>query len=475
MELTNVYYTEALEKLINNSSFKSFNDLKEASFLTENLIDRILSISEIIRATPKNSPIENDLKAEEDVIKKLMLKLKENVSKNAPSIRKVLKEIVQDPSKEPVEIAEALQIADMFSREFEIELVKTLPPKGIINIVNSCYLNSSIQALIGNDAFKNFLMNPVWFKALKQEAMALAANKGYNDLVARLPGFYIAWEYGKDFDDVADRITYSSDKNEQAFIEELYQDFARAKKIQQALQGFIIHLDASKDPSEMEDSAKAVRAALFATGIFGEDEREQQDAAAVLELVFKLMGFTNPFITYRSVPSEKIETRKAENLGLMPIPIIVNGKEPIYVQNLIDSLFTEKTINDPENAWYANEKFHPQYNERISIGFKAPERIALQLKRFEGNGRGQRKIQNDLLLPKDHILNLSKGIVAEPALYKVTGAIHHDGDIGGGHYRAFTLKGGEWYEADDRSIRKAKNIDKELATAYILLLEKISP
>lgn len=298
------------------------------------------------------------------------------------------------------------------------DLGLVVPMKGIKNIGNSCYINSTMQALLSNPAFKDLIMQPVW--------------PGVEDLEG-------------------------SNK------------YADAKRLQSAVQTFVSNLEASRNPNDMVSAASSLREAIYDMGIFRKESKgRQQDAAQLVELILSMVGFVNPYETIREAGPDT--GRSSEVLGVLPVPIKLRpDRKPVQMQSLIDSLFTTTNVFD-------NWKTYSQYKETVRLGSTPPDQVVLQLKRFRGDAYSRNKIDDDIMLPRDHILDLSKGFRdagPESARYKVTGAIHHGGDIGGGHYRAFTLKNGLWYEASDSVTAPAKNIEKELAGSYILILEKV--
>jgi len=131
------------------------------------------------------------------------------------------------------------------------------------------------------------------------------------------------------------------------------------------------------------------------------------------------------------------------------------------MQQLIDDVF-KRTLQE-------NWGDFPIYVERLSLGENPLDKLVIQFKRFTPAG----KIQDDILPPEDYILDFSAAF-GQQAFYRITGAIHHGGEAGGGHYRAVTEKSGRWYDVNDSVISKPGNLYNQLSQSYIFILERIA-
>lgn len=347
-------------------------------------------------------------------------------------------------------------------------------PKGITNIGNSCFLNSTMQVLIQNPIFREKIMDAGWvgFVKFKNEVKEQAFNKKYYKLCSELD--YFDWD---NLDDVnwenLGREDIKLNEEQQRFMQDKAKEYSQAKKLQLAVQNFVLALDASQRPKDMGDAAAKLRQAIYDTGVFGwERLNEEQDSSVLLELLMLWIGVANPFEITRTFSLVNEEIKESYPVGILQVPI----QEGMDVQNLLQDLFNTKNVNDPENAINIKGTYQSQWNETVRIGAEPPQQIPLQFKRFRNDGT---KIRDRLNLPHDHILDLSLGFerneAALPARYKVTGAIQHVGDsIAKGHYVAFTLKDEQWYRTsdDDVTLVNATDIDRMLAYSYILFLEK---
>ncbi|MBA2367631.1 MAG: ankyrin repeat domain-containing protein [Candidatus Protochlamydia sp.] len=348
-------------------------------------------------------------------------------------------------------------------------------PKGITNIGNSCYLNSTMQVLIEIPAFREKIMNAQWvgFIKFKNEVKEEALRKNYYKLSNELD--YIDWDNLEDVDlENLGREDIKLNEEQQLFMQNKVNEYSVAKKVQFALQNFVLSLDASLRPEDMSDSAAKLRQAIYDTGLFERDRlNEEQDASALIELLMFWLGVENPFEITRTFSLVNEELIESHPVGILQVPI----QPGMDAQNQLNDLFNTKNINDPENAITINGTLQSQWNETVRIGSEPPQQIVLQFKRFKNDGA---KIRDPINLPRDHIIDLSTGFersgTISQARYKVTGAIQHVGNsIAKGHYVAFILKNEQWYRTSDKDVTKvnATDIDQMLAYSYVLFLEKV--
>jgi len=282
--------------------------------------------------------------------------------------------------------------------------------KGIVNLGSTCYMNSVIQTVIASKSLKEKIMASKW-----QGIESKRLNP---------------------------------------------QETAAAENLKEKTQDFIRQLEQSRNPYCLEKAAEELRAAIFEAGVYGvEDIDRQQDAAQLLEFYLDLLGAQVPFEITKTAPGDRVV--ESEPLGLIQVPINGEKGKPKYVQNLLDELFTEKEVN-------GEFRDHSRYQETCRLRNDPPEQLFLHFKRFTLN----EKIQDKLLLPANHTLDLSKGYGGKQANYRVTGAIHHRGCQLSGHYKACMREDGKWITANDRFVSESENIDNLLAESYILVLER---
>lgn len=518
-----------IDSQVDNAAFDSIQDLQEVLAVHAEVKGRREMMEKILAYSSVDDTVKKEITDDLNELKEIEGKLQEKVKVNSELIKETLQEAVEKAKsgvKGGKEGKTALLTADKFVESFGRELsaglketskaemfvlmqavkkeTEALKPKGISNIGNSCYMNSSLQALLSVPNFKEKIMNQKWpaFGALKDEMASRAANKQKWGLIQEFQGYFKEWE-GLDPNDVSkvnsslDKILRGkNNKDEIELIRSAHKKYFILKRLQTSLQGFSQALDQSQSPSDMQKHAYALRQAIFDTGIYGSNIKKltgQHDAAQLIGMINETIGYKITYQTIRSVTDKGIKKVKNEPMGTLQIPILKKPRgdtTPIKFQDLCDNVFKTTHINDPDNALKVEgpgkkAEFFAEYEEKIQIGGPPPENLVLQLKRFEwfNPDLGGGKITDLVELPKDHIINMSSAFEnsgEKNVRYKVVAAVHHGGGLGGGHYTAYLDKGDgqakneDWQVANDSSVYKPTNIGHELADSYVFILQRVS-
>ena len=100
---------------------------------------------------------------------------------------------------------------------------------------------------------------------------------------------------------------------------------------------------------------------------------------------------------------------------------------------------------------------------------KAPELLVLQLSRFDG---GLVKIQTHVEFTMELSTACLRDENGEQITYRLTGMITHKGySIAAGHYIAYVLIDGDWYEANDECVRLVSWPTVRSLQAYMLIYQ----
>ena len=156
--------------------------------------------------------------------------------------------------------------------------------------------------------------------------------------------------------------------------------------------------------------------------------------------------------------------------------------------NLYDclNLFNSEKILEGDNEWYCNIcKMHRDVNKKMDI-FKTPYYLIIQLKRFkQDHEMGQRSFFNLFSSNKNsslvsfpiNNLDLSKYILSKEnpgTKYKLIGVINHYGGSSFGHYTAYCLNDGKWFEYNDDSVSLINENNIISSAAYVLFYKRIN-
>lgn len=143
---------------------------------------------------------------------------------------------------------------------------------------------------------------------------------------------------------------------------------------------------------------------------------------------------------------------KPESFFILDLPI--PGRSNVSLYDCFD-LFTQPEVLSGDNAWF-NEKTGQKEDIHKHITFwNFPKVVVITLKRFSPNGRSKR---NDLIsFPMDD-LDLSKyvrGYASSSYKYELYAVCNHMGNVFRGHYTAYVKnRVGEWIHYNDQATER---------------------
>lgn len=169
-----------------------------------------------------------------------------------------------------------------------------------------------------------------------------------------------------------------------------------------------------------------------------------------------------------------------ENYFILDLPIDLNitktDNRPLTLYDSFD-LFTKPEILDGDNAWF-NEKTNSKENIKKRIMFwNLPTILVITFKRFSHTGNN--KI-NELIDFPIHDLDLSKyvcGYNSKNYIYDLYGVCNHMGNVMGGHYTSFVKNANNaWVHYNDTNVEIIMNPNMIItSSAYCLFYRKKIP
>ena len=161
-----------------------------------------------------------------------------------------------------------------------------------------------------------------------------------------------------------------------------------------------------------------------------------------------------------------------ENFFILDLPIPIQN-EPVSIYDCFN-LFTQEENLENDNAWF-NEKTGLKENirKRIII-WNFPKILVITLKRFSQNG--ERKLDKLVEFPVNN-LNLRKYVKGYNAIqykYDLYGVCNHYGSVHGGHYTSYVKNASnEWIHYNDSNVEITQNFhDIVSPMAYCLFYRK---
>jgi len=178
-----------------------------------------------------------------------------------------------------------------------------------------------------------------------------------------------------------------------------------------------------------------------------------------------------------STTSDEKHSCKSEHFFILDIPIpeknlLTNEKKYSDIYDCFD-LFTQFEMLEGENAWF-NDKTNIKQDVRKRITFwSLPKVLVITLKRFSHDG--ETKLNDYIEFPLDD-LNLSKyvsGYNASSYIYELYGVCNHIGSVMGGHYTSFARNANnEWIHYNDSNVDILQEENIITPMAYCLFYRK---
>ena len=136
--------------------------------------------------------------------------------------------------------------------------------------------------------------------------------------------------------------------------------------------------------------------------------------------------------------------------------------------------YTEKTVLDEENMWKCDKCKEDVQPHKRTLFFKTSEILIILLKRYSSN---LRKINKFIQYPMNlHLKDYNKNYgTKRPNVYSLNGFCIHGGSLGGGHYYAVSknLLDKKWYEYNDSSVKKIVPGEALKYTPYLFFYKRI--
>ncbi|KAI0999589.1 hypothetical protein K3495_g8609 [Podosphaera aphanis] len=178
--------------------------------------------------------------------------------------------------------------------------------------------------------------------------------------------------------------------------------------------------------------------------------------------------------TWHSMPS-----RQDEELVVKRKTLLQRKKNGITLDDCLNEFGKEEILSEMD-TWYCPRcKEHRRASKKFEL-WMTPDILVMHLKRFSSSARRRDKLDIRVDFPVEG-LDLSSRVVKHnennEEIYDLFAVDNHWGGLGGGHYTACAKNffDGEWYEYNDSSVTKQKNLsDLVSSSAYLLFYRRRS-
>ena len=332
---------------------------------------------------------------------------------------------------------------------------------GLVNLGNTCFINSTLQCLSHTYELNDSLDNVFSKNMVKKNGIILREWYELRKLMwdkncIISPGKFlhavhtVAEEKSRDIftgyaqNDLPEFLLFFIDCFHNALCREVNMDISGV--------------------SENNKDALAIRCYTMMKNMYSNEYSE------ILKLFFGIHVSQIKLYTTKKVLSEC-----PEPFFVLNLPIPVSSPTSSSPTTLMDcfSLYTQMEYLDKENGLVDEDTQEKQAINKQIMFFSLPEVLIIDLKRFT-NSFQKNNVFVDIPITD---LNLSKFVVGYNKLsyvYDLYGICNHYGTTNGGHYTAHVkTKNGDWYNFNDRSVQKITS-ESEIVTnnAYCLFYRK---
>ena len=333
---------------------------------------------------------------------------------------------------------------------------------GLVNIGNTCYLNSCMQILSHTYELNELLDNINYDKLNENEDKILITE--WNDLRKLMWSQNCCISPGRFVNTVR---KVCKNKNKELFCGYLQND------IQEYIL-FVIDTFHNSIKRKVKMNIVGVvrnendRMALECNKTYAQEFENNYS-----EFIKLFFGIQISLLT--SVETNEILSIKPEPFLVLNLPLKYSNKDEIKQLSIYDCLdeYCKIETLENDNAWYNEDTQNKENVKKKLIFWSLPEILIIDLKRWNNyNGYTKNNIYVDIPI-KDLNMNKYSYNNNEFELYDLYGICNHIGNINGGHYTSYIKNANnKWYSFDDNTVNNINGSEILSNNAYCLFYRK---
>jgi ubiquitin carboxyl-terminal hydrolase 8 len=335
---------------------------------------------------------------------------------------------------------------------------------GLVNLGNTCFLNSAMQAISNTYELNHLLDNESLYSYVNKNSSAILL-KEWNDLRK------LMWSKNctispKGFLSTVQKV--ASDKNQDLFTG--YEQNDLSEFLTFLLGSFHDGLKREVD-IVLKGEIRNFKDKIAVKCLESYKRLQEKEYSEIIELFYGIQAnlIYKKDVEYKDLDEKSILSVASESFFIVNLPIPPK-KRNINIYDCFDT-FTEVETLDGDNMWYNEKTNKKQAINKKTCFWKLPKILIIDIKRYDINNL---KKHNNIDIP--HIIELSKYVIGYKSgdnTYELYGVCNHGGVTQGGHYTAnIKNANGKWYNYNDAYVREINPDLVITPKAYCLFFRK---
>ncbi|KXS22063.1 UCH-domain-containing protein [Gonapodya prolifera JEL478] len=357
---------------------------------------------------------------------------------------------------------------------------------GLVNLGNTCFMNSSVQCMSATWALTAFFLGPNWRADLNRDnplGMRGEIAEAYAKLVREL------WAEAKEA-----KKAQSTSRTTSSYFGVRPSEFkAVMARFNSTFQGYHQHDSQELLASLLDglhEDLNRVKKKPYVSLPDDISERSDEEAAAISWDVYKARNDSVVVDLFQGQFKSKVTCTVCDGVSVtfdpfmyIAVPVVETKEETKRV--IVVGRISRETLGD-EDTWFCPKcKAHQKVRKKMDV-WRVPDQVVIHLKRFSNSGmrtyswaRGGDKIDTLVEFPNTEqetsdSPDPNSNPESDDPVFDLYAVSNHFGGMGGGHYTAYAQSpvDGNWYKFDDSSVSLTSEDNVVTSSAYLLFYRR---